>query len=113
MILIVIWLFVVLFLSVIPTRGPETGYPLDKLIHFVLYGITAIIFYRVLRLRTSLIKSTVLSIILASFFGLAMELLQSVLPWREFSLLDELANIGGAFFFSILYALRDYYRKKL
>lgn len=113
MILIVIWLSVVLFLSVIPVRGPETGYPLDKLIHFVLYGITAIIFYRVLRLRTSLIKSTVLSIIIASFFGLAMELLQSVVPWRESSFLDELANIGGAFFFCILYALREYRRKKL
>jgi VanZ family protein len=107
-----VWLSIVLLLSIIQTEGLPTGHPRDKVIHFIIYGITAILFLRVLRSRTSLIRSTALSIILASVFGLAMELLQSVLPWREFSLADELANIGGAFFFGILYVLKDYHRKK-
>jgi VanZ family protein len=109
---IIIWLFVVLLISIIPTKGLPTENQTDKVVHFIIYGITALLFLKVLRLRTTLTKSIILSVGLASFFGLAMELLQSVVPWREFSLLDELANIGGAFSFSIIYALRDYYRKK-
>jgi VanZ family protein len=102
-----------LLISIIPTKSLLTGHHTDKIIHFVIYGMTAIILLRALWSKTSLIKSTALSIILASFYGFAIELLQSVLPWREFSLADELANIGGAFFFSILYALKEYQRKKL
>lgn len=102
-----------LLLSIIPTGDLPTEDQTDKISHFIVYGITAILFLRVLRLKTTLTKSILLSIILASFFGFAMELIQSMLPWREFSLLDELANIIGAFFFSILYVLGDYYRKKL
>ena len=113
MILTVIWLFIVLLLSIIPTKDLPTEDQTDKVVHFIIYGITALLFLKVLRLRTTLTKSIILSVGLASFFGLVMELLQSILPWREFSLLDELANIGGAFFFTILYVLRDYYRKQL
>lgn len=113
MISIIIWLFIVLLLSIIPTKDLPTEDQTDKVVHFIIYGITALLFLKVLRLRTTLTKSIILSVGLASFFGLAMELLQSVVPWRESSLLDELANIGGAFFFCILYALREYRRKKL
>lgn len=112
MVITLIWLLIILFLSIIPARGPQTNLPLDKIIHFVVYGITAIIFFRGLRLRVSFIKATALSIILASFYGLSMEMLQSALPWREFSFSDEVANISGASFFGIIYALRNYHGKK-
>lgn len=115
MILILVWLFVVLLLSIIPTGGLQTGFsfPADKIIHFIIYGITAIIFFRALRLRMILIKAMVLSISFASLYGFAMELLQSELPWRGCSYLDEVANMSGAVFFSVIYALMDYRRKKI
>jgi VanZ family protein len=112
LILTIVWLFLVLLLSIIPTKGLQVDHQIDKIIHFIIYGITAIIFLRVLRLKVSLTISIILSIGLASLYGLAIELLQSMLPWREFSLADELSNIGGAFFFCILYALKNYRRKK-
>jgi VanZ family protein len=94
-------------------KGPQIGLPIDKIIHFVLYGIAAMLFFRVFRSKISLPKSAVLSISLASMYGLAMEILQYALPWRKFSLFDEVANIIGASLFGILYCLREYQRKKL
>lgn len=111
MVLTIVWLSVILFSSLIPTQGPQIGHPSDTVIHFIIYGITAVIFFRVLRLKVSLTKTVVLSIILASMYGFAIELLQLVLPWREFSFSDEVANIVGAFFFSIIYALKQSFKK--
>jgi len=112
MVLTIIWLLIVLFLSVIPVQEPQTGYPADKIVHFVIYGITAIIFSRILRTKMSLVKTTAVSIIFASLYGLAMELIQHVLPWRQFSLLDEASNFSGALVFSVIYAIREYNRKR-
>jgi VanZ family protein len=113
LILTLVWLFLVLLFSIIPTKSLLTGHHTDKIIHFVIYGITAIILLRALWSKTSLTKSIVLSISIASLYGLAIELLQSVLPWRKFSFMDLLANVGGAFFFTFLYALKNYRRKKI
>jgi VanZ family protein len=109
----VLWLFIVVILSVMPVKGIETEYPTDKVAHFIMYGITAIVFLRNLRSKPSIIKSGILSIILASSVGFAMEIIQSVIPWREFSLADELANISGAVFFTILYVLKNFHRKRV
>ena len=111
--LMVLWLFIVLVLSLMPVRGIETGYPTDKVVHFIMYGITAIVFLRNMRSKASIIKSGILSIILASSVGFVMEIIQSAIPWREFSLADELANISGAVFFTVFYVLKDFYRKKI
>jgi VanZ family protein len=108
-----LWLFIVVILSVMPVKGVEGRYPTDKVIHFVMYGITAIVFLRNLRPKASIIKSGILSIILASLVGFAMEVIQSAIPWREFSLADELANISGAVFFTIFYVLKYFYGKKI
>ena len=112
MISMVLWLFIVLLLSVLPIKGVEGRYPTDKVIHFVMYGITAIVFLRNLRSKASIVKSGILSVILASLVGFAMEIIQSALPWREFSFSDELANVSGAVFFTVLYVLRDFYGKR-
>jgi VanZ family protein len=109
----VLWLFIVLLLSVIPVKGLEGGYPTDKVAHFIMYGITAIVFLRNLRPKASIIKSGILSIILASLVGFAMEVIQSAIPWREFSLADESANVSGAVFFTIFYVLKNFRRKKI
>jgi VanZ family protein len=113
MVLTIIWLLIVLFLSVIPVKGLQTEHPVDKITHFVIYGITAIIFFRILRTKMLLVKTTIVSIIFASLYGLAMELIQHVLPWRQFSLLDEASNFSGALVFSVIYAIREYNRKRL
>lgn len=113
MILTLVWLLVVLLLSIIPAGGTQTGFPADKIIHFIIYGITAIIFFRVLSLKMSPTRSIILSLSLASFYGLSMELLQSALPWRECSFSDAVANISGALFFGIIYAVRTVRGKKL
>ena len=113
MIPMVLWLFIVLLLSVMPVKGLEGGYPTDKVAHFIMYGITAIVFLRNLRSKASIIRSGILSIILASLVGFAMEVIQSAIPWRKFSLADELANVSGAVFFTILYVLKDLYGKKI
>lgn len=105
MVFISIWLLVILFLSIIPAEGLQTDSPLDKIVHFVIYGITAILFFRGLRLKIPLTRAIVVSIILASFYGFAMELLQLLLPWRQFSFSDGVANISGALFFGIIYAV--------
>ena len=113
MVLTIIWLLIILFFSVIPVKGLQTEHPADKITHFVIYGITAIIFFRILRTKMSLVKTTAVSIIFASLFGLAMELIQYVLPWRQFSLSDEASNFSGALVFSVIYAIRECNRKRL
>jgi len=113
MVVTIVWLLIILLFSIIPTRGLQTGHPSDKIVHFVIYGIQAVIFFRVLKLKVSLSKTIILSISLASIYGLAMELLQLVLPWRKFSFSDEIANVSGAFCFGIIYALKGNYRRFL
>ena len=94
-----------------PVKGIQTKHLSDTAIHFVLYGITAIIFIRSLRSKTSIIKSAILSIILASLYGLAIEVLQSAMPWRECSFSDVMANLSGSIFFSVLYVLKEFLKR--
>ncbi len=111
--MIFVWLFLILLLSIIPTRGLQTEHPIDKVIHFVIYGITAVMFLRILRFKTSLTKSIFLSIIFASLFGFVIELIQCAIPWRECSFSDMVANISGAVLFSLIYVVNEFYRKKI
>jgi len=113
MVLTIIWLLIILFFSVIPVKELQTEHPADKITHFVIYGITAIIFFRILRTKMSLVKTTVVSIFFASLYGLAMELIQHGLPWRQFSLSDEASNFSGALVFSVIYAIKECNRKRL
>jgi VanZ family protein len=78
-----------------------------------MYGIMAILLTKNFRSKASMKKSAFFSIILASLFGFVIELIQSVIPWRECSFSDMIANISGAAFFSILYAITYSYRKKI
>ena len=113
MILTLLWLFLVLVFSTIPVKGLQTRHLSDTVIHFVMYGIAAVLFMKDFRSKTSMKKSAVLSIIIASLFGLVIELIQSVIPWREYSFSDMMANVSGAVFFTLLYILVGYYRKKI
>ncbi|OGW36669.1 MAG: hypothetical protein A2Y97_06605, partial [Nitrospirae bacterium RBG_13_39_12] len=96
---------------IIPVGSHQTNFPSDKIAHFIIYAITAFIFLRKLRLIATFTESIILSVIISSFYGFAMEILQFAIPWRSFSLIDEIANICGASALGIIYAVRNYRRK--
>ena len=98
-----IWLFIVLVLSVIPASGPETDLPLDKIVHFVLYGLTSILLFRYLIEKTNSRSAFYKAVAVASIYGAAMEVVQYFLPHRSFSLGDMAANAAGAFLACLIY----------
>jgi VanZ family protein len=98
-----IWFFTVLVLSVIPVSGPEIDLPLDKIVHFVLYGLTSILLFRHFIRKTDSRSAFYKAIALASIYGAAMEVVQYFLPYRSFSLGDMAANAAGAFLACLTY----------
>jgi len=103
MIITGIWFFMVLVLSVVPASGPKTDLPLDKIVHFVLYGLTSILLFRHFMRKTDRRKAFYKAVVLASIYGAAMEVVQYFLPYRSFSLGDMAANAAGAFLACLVY----------
>lgn len=103
MIFLGLWFFMVLVVSVIPASGPETDLPADKLVHFVLYGLTSIFLFRYFIRKTSRRSAFYKAVALASISGAAMEVVQYFLPYRSFSLGDIAANAAGAFLACLMY----------
>lgn len=99
--LLISWLIFVLVVSVtpVPKRGIEQV-GLDKLIHFIMYGITALIFLKTLFLKSpgGLRKTGSLSILFSVLYGILMEIFQFFLPYRSFSVGDIFFNFLGASF---------------
>ncbi len=104
--------FLLIILSIIPV--PDLGLPkfkvfeLDKLVHFIMYLFFAIIW----GLKTENFSQKKIKILIYSvLFGLALEILQHILPFgRYFDWGDFLANSTGVLFgVFILY----YLKKKL
>lgn len=95
---IAIWLFVLLVISLYPEKRGFAGYGADKALHFMLYAITCALFFVIIRERVKgqFWKAIVLSVVLASAYGLIMELVQGATKLRDFSLMDALANSLGA-----------------
>jgi len=105
-----LWLLVVLFLSVYNFSGVEAPKNSDKVVHYIIYFITALITYIYsLRFITDRKLLVFVSVIFASFYGLLMECIQYFLPYRSFSLGDEFANISGAVAFGIIILLSKNY----
>ncbi len=76
--------------------------PLDKLVHFVLYlvltNLLIVGFKKQFTCRRVRYSAVVVSLILSVAFGMAMEVMQElVTDYRQFDILDILANITGAF----------------
>jgi VanZ family protein len=104
----ILWLVFVLVLSVIPIPGINIPslVPIDKIVHFVLYGVTAIMLYRFLRTRYSAKRSVFYSIAASAFYGALLEGVQFFLPYRSFSTADMAANALGAAVFAGVYFLK-------
>jgi VanZ family protein len=83
-------------LSSIPSREMPVGMPLhaDKIAHAVAYAILALLFCRALRSPTA--KALVLTAALCTAYGILNEMQQSLIPGREASGWDALANTIGA-----------------
>lgn len=93
---VVAWLLIVLVLSVYPfgsTGAPEFT---DKVLHFIIYAITAALFFTVFRDRWPLLTALYASAALAAGYGLLMEVLQIFVDGRGFSVGDIIANALGA-----------------
>jgi VanZ family protein len=103
MILLLIWYFLILVVSVMPFSGPKTDLPLDKVVHFILYGLTSILLFRYFIRQTNSRSAFIKAVALASIYGAAMEVVQYFLPHRSFSLGDMAANAAGAFFACLVY----------
>lgn len=103
----IIWLLIILVVSVIPSKGLESNLPLDKVVHFIIYGIAVVFLLKVFRVSMPLRKAFWLSVLSASAYGLVIEFIQSFLPWRSFSLGDGMANFAGALVFGIVYTIRE------
>ncbi len=95
---IIIWLAVVFAVSVYPEKHVVLIPHADKVFHFIIYDITCALFFTMLEkpLKGRLAATLVLSAVLASCYGLAMEVVQVFIKAREFSLWDALANALGA-----------------
>lgn len=99
----ILWSIVILILSTIPSVNlPETFWDLfapDKWAHAIVYGIlTLLILKGLVQQKISISKSKLIALILASFYGILMELIQfSFFPDRYFEILDIFANIIGSF----------------
>lgn len=107
------WLLIVLILSVMPVPETDVGPKgLDKFVHFALYGITALLFWRFFYNKTwSRRKIGLISIVSASLYGLLMEIIQSFLPYRTFSVSDIISNFLGAIFSVTIILTRKMYLK--
>jgi VanZ family protein len=103
MIFLGIWFFLVLVVSVLPASGPKTGFQLDKIAHFVLYGVTSVLLFRYLARKTNSRNAFYKAVALASIYGAAMEVMQYFLPYRSFSIGDMAANTAGAFLVCLIY----------
>jgi VanZ family protein len=102
---LIVWMVLIFILSVIPVSGPETDMPVDKVEHFIIYGVTAVFFYRYLRPKTIKAKAGFESVLIAAAYGAAIEVVQYFLPYRSFSMADMAANTLGAVVFCMIYIM--------
>ncbi len=99
--ILVLWLIILFIISIIYVPIGEIGRVshIDKLAHFVLYGITALIFLKVLILKLDIKKSMLSAFLLSSIYGSIVEFIQSFTSHRSFELADILTNCIGALTF--------------
>lgn len=84
-----------------PSRQQETIKNIDKVYHFVAYFSLA--FSICLSISHKALRTVFFA--LGAFLGILMEYLQSLLPYRDMSLFDGLANWGGLVSGIILFKL--------
>jgi VanZ family protein len=85
-------------LSQMSSVTPDIGHHVDKLYHFILYGIFTLLAFRISKTKTFFY---IICIGIVAYSGL-MEIGQSLVPNRSMSLYDLIANSIGVILMSII-----------
>lgn len=101
--ILALWLIILFIISIINTPKVPIGAGLhiDKVVHFILYGMTALMFLTVLRAKKGGKKPMLYAFLLSSIVGFIIEIIQSFTPHRRFEPADIMANTLGAAAFII------------
>ena len=109
------WLPLILYCLLIyiqsanPSPEQIPSFPfVDKVLHFLAYGIMGILFYRAyqtLRIKNNIQMLMLLSVVSASLYGISDEIHQSFVPFREAEVADVIADMLGAASGVLLYQL--------
>lgn len=79
---------------------------IDKLMHFMAYGVLSILWLRALKRHWGEIRNKkliFLSFLFATLYGMSNEIYQHFIPYRTASIADAVANGLGAYLFPFLY----------
>lgn len=79
---------------------------IDKLMHFMAYGVLSVLWLRALKRHWGEIRNKkliFLSFLFATLYGISNEIYQYFIPYRSASIADAVANGLGAYLFPFLY----------
>ena len=112
-----ILLIIVIFVSsgsqelTVPNLGFQ--FPIDKIIHILVFGLVATSILRTPRFKDLSLRSMLTAVLAASVYGACDEFRQSLTPTRSVEFADWLADTFGAFTAVTLYAKWQWYRRLL
>jgi len=111
---VAVWMSFIFYASVVRV-GTSVSAFWPNVVHFVEYGILGLAILRAIGLTwdTDFVRSATYSVISATIYGMAMEVAQSFLPYRSFSIEDMLVNLTGAFVFVLVLKLLGWQRRWL
>ena len=88
------WVGTILFLSLVPVPQVDAPNNIDKVVHFLMYFLTSLVFY--LTFHKKFLNVVINALIFSVLLGTFIEILQHFVPYRGFSFGDILANCFGA-----------------
>ncbi len=106
----IVWLLVVGVLSLIPVPKGIDAIS-DKSMHFFFYLLTSMIVYLSIS-NKSFVRSLSITVISVLFYGIFLEVLQSLVPYRTFSIDDIIANTLGIVTYTACYVVYYIIRKR-
>ena len=105
----ILWAVIIFVLTIAPSNQipepPDWGVSIDKVVHFLIFMVLnlLLLFTRHVKGRTWNQQQLVQIIILFSTYGFILELLQILVPARNFSWFDLAANVMGVIAGNFIY----------
>jgi VanZ family protein len=105
----ILWAFIIFILTIAPSNQipepPDWGFSIDKVVHFLIFMVLnlLLLFTRHVKDRTWNQQQLIQIIILLSTYGFILELLQILVPARNFSWFDLAANVMGVIAGNFIY----------
>jgi VanZ family protein len=84
---------------------PKPLIPYDKVVHFMAYGLFAVLLSRDIAQVTGLVRAALFAIVIAATFGAVDEWHQRFIPGRDTDLADWRTDVIGATGGALLFAL--------